>query len=296
MASEEKNSSTVNNKGVRSDAPEMNEEQLRLWSALLQQRTGIRLGSEQRKVHLETSIFARMRKIGIQSYDEYFVFLRDGAKGEVEWSLLVDRLTVQETHFFRHKGSFDLVREMITEMLVAKSEENPLDIWSLGCSTAEEPYSLAILCDEQTSLIGSDVLYSVTATDISLPALDKARKGVYSGSRLFGLESRRKQKYFTEIEKNKFQVIKKIRDRVGFGKVNVMELRKSPMENLDLIYCQNLLIYFSRWRKRDILNCLAERLIPGGILVLGLGEAGGWSHPKLSRIPYENSLAFARKI
>ncbi len=295
MADQEKNSQAVNEKSVRSEAPEMNDEQFRLWCALLEQRTGIRLSSEQRKIHLETSVFTRMREIGIQAYDDYFVFLRDGAKGKVEWSVLVDRLTVQETHFFRHKGSYELARDMITEMLASKSEENPLDIWSVGCSTGEEPYSLAILCDEQASLLGNNVLYGVTATDISIPALEKAKKGIYSVNRLFGLEQRRREKYFSEIEKNKFQVIKKIKDRVGFGKVNVMELRKSPMENFDLIFCQNLLIYFSRWRKRDILNCLAERLIPGGVLVLGLGEAGGWNHPRLSRVPYENSLAFIRQ-
>jgi len=290
----EKNSQNKSVSGIRSEAPEMNDEQYRLWCALLEQRTGIRLSSEQRKVHLETSIYSRMREINFESYDEYFVSLRDGAKGEIEWSLLVDRLTVQETQFFRHKGSFELVREVITEMIAAKSENTPLDIWSLGCSTGEEPYSLAILCEEQTSLIGNNVLYGITATDISLPAISKARKGVYTSSRLFGLEPRRKQRYFTKLDKNNYQITKKIRDRICFGKVNVLDLRKNPMENLDLIYCQNMLIYFSRWRKRDILNCLAERLGPGGVLVLGLGEAGGWTHPDLVRLSFENSLAYIR--
>lgn len=295
MPGEEKNNQNVGVSGIRSEAPEMNEEQFRLWCALLEQRTGIRLSSEQRKIHLETSVFSRMREINIQSYDEYFVSLRDGAKGEIEWSLLVDRLTVQETQFFRHKGSFELVREMITEMIAVKPEDTPLDIWSLGCSTGEEPYSLAILCEEQTSLMGNNVLYGITATDISLPAINKARQGIYTNSRLFGLESRRKERFFTKRDKNTFQVIKKIRERICFGKVNVLDLRKNPMENIDLIYCQNMLIYFSRWRKRDILNSLAEKLSPGGILVLGLGEAGGWTHPELLSLPYENSLAYIRK-
>ena len=296
MPGVEKNNQNDNVSGIRSEAPEMNDEQYRLWCALLEQRTGIRLSSEQRKVHLETSVFSRMREINFQSYDEYFMSLRDGAKGEIEWSLLVDRLTVQETQFFRHRGSFELVREVITEMIAVKSEGSPLDIWSLGCSTGEEPYSLAILCEEQVSLIGNNVLYGITATDISLPAISKARKGVYTTTRLFGLESRRKKKYFTKTDKNNYQVIKKIRDRICFGKVNVLDLRKNPMENLDLIYCQNMLIYFSRWRKRDILNCLAERLRPGGVLVLGLGEAGGWTHPDLKRMSFENSLAYVRNV
>ena len=295
MPGEEKNNRKVGVNGIRSEAPEMNEEQYRLWCALLEQRTGIRLSSEQRKIHLETSVFSRMREINIQSYDEYFVSLRDGAKGEIEWSLLVDRLTVQETQFFRHKGSFELVREMITEMIAVKPEDTPLDIWSLGCSTGEEPYSLAILCEEQTFLMGNNVLYGITATDISLPAINKAREGIYTKSRLYGLESRRKEKFFTKRENNTFQVIKKIRERICFGKVNVLDLRNNPMENIDLIYCQNMLIYFSRWRKRDILNKLAEKLRPGGVLVLGLGEAGGWTHPDLTSLPFENSLAYIRK-
>lgn len=275
------------------NVPEMDDEQFQLWQALLEDRTGMQLG-EKRKSFLQTSLSTRMRELGCSSYEQYFQHLQDGPNAELEWTTLVDRITVQETHFFRHKNSFDLVRDHVVSMIAERSIKS-LNLWSVGCSTGEEPYSLAMLIDEINTLFGVNIYFGITATDLSMPALNKARAGIYSERRLYGIETRRKNKYFEALENNNYQVIPAIRDRICFARINVLQLDSVPMENLDVIFCQNLLIYFRRWRRRDIVNRLVERLAPGGLLVLGLGEMTDWLHPELKRIPYENTLAFTRQ-
>ncbi len=85
-----------------------------------------------------------------------------------------------------------------------------------------------------------------------------------------------------------------LRERICFARLNVLDLSTAPMNDMDLIFCQNMLIYFRRWRKRQIVNRLAERLAPGGILVLGPGEVTDWQHPDLERIHFADTLAFRR--
>ena len=277
------------------DTPEMDEEQFHLWRALLEDRTGMRL-TAQRKRFLETSLCMRMREVGRECYDEYYEQLVAGVAWQVEWAALVDHLTVQETSFFRHLSSFNLVREYCSDKWSEK-ENRTLEIWSVGCSTGEEPYSLAMLLDELLSAPKDNIQrarFGITATDISLPALSKAREGVYNERKLDHVEPIMREKYFQKVGEQRYQVIPQLRERVCFARINVLELSAVPFQDLDIIFCQNLLIYFKRWRKKDIVNALTERLKVGGLLVLGLGEVIDWEHPKIARMPYENTLAYTR--
>ena len=95
--------------------------------------------------------------------------------------------------------------------------------------------------------------------------------------------------------RDSFKVVPSLAARVCCAKLNVLELAKAPMSGMDVIFCQNLLIYFRRWRRRDILNRLAESLAPGGLLVVGVGEVAGWQHPQLVPVADERVLAFTRK-
>lgn len=273
----------------------MEQEQFELWQALLEERTGMSLGQE-RKHFLETSLNVRMRELGISSYDSFYQQLQTGSTESkaMEWSVLVDRLTVQETSFFRHPGSYQLVEEFVRDF-VRQGNRDSLDVWSVGCSTGEEPYSLAILCNEVFTGNRSQQYWGVTATDISLPTLSKARKGVYSARRVEMVNAELRNRYFKQLNSREYQVVDAVRDRVCFARLNVLDLNKAPMNNMDLIFCQNMLIYFRRWRKREIVNRLAERLAPGGMLVLGLGEITDWSHPELERVQRKDTLAFRRR-
>lgn len=221
-----------------------------------------------------------------------------GPVAEREWAILVDRLAVQETSFFRHPSSFALVRSYLAERLLADSKLKSLHLWSVGCSTGEEPYSLAMQLDAQLQDIRrNDVYFGVTATDISLPTLARARVGRYGERRLHNVPEGWRQRYFQPAPGSgrELQVSDTLKKRVAFVQLNIMELDRAPLSDMDVIFCQNVLIYFRRFRKRDILTNLAARLAPGGLLVLGVGEAVDWTHPALTRVEYPDTLAFRRK-
>lgn len=280
---------------IRSSAA-MEPEQFRLWQVLLEERTGMALAPE-RKQFLETAVSMRMRELGLTDYDAYYSQLvnRPPADTIMEWSILTDRLTVQETSFFRHRGSYDLVEKFLRDRFSGPNPPKQFNAWSVGCSSGEEPYSLAILMTEVFASLKVNPYWGITATDISLPVLAKARKGVYAARKVELVDPVIRQRYFTRISEREFEIAPALKSRVCFARVNVLELDKVPFQDLDLVYCQNMLIYFRRWRKREIVTRLADRMAPGGLMVLGLGEVVDWQHPQMDRVRFDNSLAYMRR-
>lgn len=171
----------------------------------------------------------------------------------------------------------------------------PWSLWSVGCSSGQETYSLAICAAEV--LAGSEraTAFGVTGTDISLNALSKSREAIYSAGKLEQVDAPLRERYFQKLPEGQYQIVPSLAARVCFARLNVLELGSAPMSDMDVIFCQNLLIYFRRWRRREILNRLAERLAPGGLLVIGVGEVVGWQHPDLVPVADSQVLAFTRK-
>lgn len=267
--------------------------EFRAWQMLLEERTGVVI-NEQRRAFLQTNLSARMRELGVADYATYYRQVTDGPRGAVEWSTLLDRLTVQETRFFRHRPSFDVLERYLGERL-QQGLTSPWEFWSVGCASGEEPYSLAITASEVLRDSEQPEHFGVTGTDISLNALSKARDGQYAARKLEQIDAQLGQRYFVAQADGRFKVIPNLAARVCCARLNVLELAKAPMSGMDVIFCQNLLIYFRRWRRREILNRLAERLAPGGLLVVGVGEVVGWQHPDLLPVADERVLAFTRK-
>jgi type IV pilus assembly protein PilK len=272
---------------------DMTATEFRDWQTLLEERTGVVL-NERRRAFLQTNLSARMRELGVMDYATYYRQVTDGPRGAVEWSTLLDRLTVQETRFFRHRPSFEVLESYLRERL-QQGVTQPWELWSVGCASGEEPYSLAISAAEVLRESEHPDYFGVTGTDISLNALSKARDGQYGARRLEQLETDLCQRYFLAQDDGRFKVVPNLAARVCCARLNVLELAKAPMSGMDVIFCQNLLIYFRRWRRREILNRLAERLVPGGLLVIGVGEVAGWQHPELIPVADERVLAFTRK-
>lgn len=279
--------------GIKPVAPIL-DEQFALWQGLIESRTGM-IFTQTRRPFLEISLSTRMREIGIMDYEAYYGFVLSGTSGEREWLVLVDRLAVQETSFFRHASSYALVEQHIKTVLAQPAVKN-VNLWSAGCSTGEEPYSLAFLMEgllESTQR--KDVFYGITATDISLPTLAKAKQGIYNERKLQGVPERMREHYFKQLSnKRDWQIEQSLKNRVAFAQLNLMELEKAPFSEMDIIFCQNVLIYFRRFRKRDVVSHLASRLQIGGILVLGVGEVMDWHHAALKRIDYPDTLAYQR--
>jgi chemotaxis protein methyltransferase CheR/type IV pilus assembly protein PilK len=271
--------------------PDMEEEQFLRWQSLLEERTGMCL-APQRKSFLQTSLGIRMRELGCKDYEDYYRKVTTGSAGAIEWATLSDRLTVQETRFFRDVDALNFVKQHLQEMAKVAAPGFSFDIWSMGCSSGEEVYSLAMLADECLTPLGKN--YSVTGTDLSTVVLRKARQGKYPLRKLETLPASYRQRYCVALDGNEYQIVPSLRDRTCFTQVNALDLDAFPVEGLSVIYCQNLLIYFRRWRRREILNALAERLVPGGILVTGLGEMVDWQHPKMTQIDNNKLSIYVR--
>lgn len=282
--------------------PEMDDQQFQQWQQLLEERTGMTL-SPDRRAFLQTNLGIRMREVGSETYQDYFQRVTQGPTAIIEWATLVDRLTVQETRFFRDPDACRLVSDYVMAIPSEQLREDPLEVWSVGCSTGEETYTLAMVIQECMDQLGMTTYFGITGTDISVPALEKAKRGIYPARKLVTTDDHFREKYFVrkpaappqEAAGVQYEVVPALRDRICFSRVNVLELSRAPMHGMNIIFCQNLLIYFRRWRRKDIVNRLAERLAPGGLLILGQGEVTDWQHPHLKRVPSEKVLAWVRR-
>ena len=264
----------------------------RNWQKLLEERSGV-VVTDQRRAFLQANLSARMRELSVESYADYYQRVLNGAQGAVEWSLLMDRLTVQETCFFRHAPSFSLLERYLAQRVA--EQDRPLNLWSVGCSSGEEPYSLAMVVAQTLQAADRAMHFGVHATDLSLSALEKARAGLYREQRLAQIPTALLEQYFVAEGQGTYKVSPELAAHVCCARLNVLELAHAPLAGMDVIFCQNLLIYFRRWQRREILNHLAKRLAPGGLLVIGVGEVVGWQHPELESVADKSVLAFIRK-
>ena len=276
--------------------PEMDNEQYAQWTALLEKRTGIRL-PEKRRSFLVTNVGMRMREIGFKNFQDYFNHINSGNGGKVEWDQLVHHLTVHETRFLRHEAT----QELICDKLLPQQKEEckkaalAFNVWSVGCATGEEPYSIAMSIDEHMGKLGCEYYLGIMASDISRSALATGRDGIYTKTKVKYVPPQWLEKYFTQTRDGKYQVISELRQRVCFNQANILELGKMPIGFMDVIVCQNLLIYYDQQRRVDIANTLVNYLAPKGVLIFAVGELINWSHPHMERFPFANTLAYRRK-
>jgi type IV pilus assembly protein PilK len=168
------------------------------------------------------------------------------------------------------------------------------EMWSVGCSTGEESYALAAIANDCFEAAGVAPYFGVTAADISLPALSIARQGIYCRRSLNLLVNNELIRYFTRQGKDKYKIADKIKKRVCFSQINIAQLQHKLVQPMDVIFCQNVLIYFRRWRRREILKQLVKHLKLGGIIVIGLGELTEWRHDQLQRIDSSEVQAYKK--
>jgi len=263
--------------------PSLSLEQFAQWCKLLEERTGMQL-VPQHKALLESQISSRMRELGYDDYDRYYQQVTDGASGMLEWTVIIDRITVKETSFFRHRPSVEYVRHYLQHKINNQSLAQSFDVWSVGCATGEEAYSLAMVINDCFELAALNPYYGITAFDLSVSALATARKGRYAKRKIEAGKAEEFKRYTKQMTDGNYEIASRLRERVCFTQANIINHNSLPGVKVDVIFCQNLLVYFRRWLRRDILNALSDHLKPGGILVTGLGEVTEWEHPKMQRL------------
>lgn len=260
---------------------QLTSEEKLFWLSYIEAKLGLVLPSIQQR-RFETRIVERMRVYNSTS-DEYFKKIKSD---DTEWQHLIDELIIPETSFFRHQPSFDLVKSHLQE----KSSTSHL--WSVGCSTGEEAWSLAIVADQVSQA------YRVMATDVSMTSIQTAQIGRYAHRKVERMDSSITKKYFDVLAENNGQsdyLIKEaLRSKVSFYRHNLVSDKRLPFREIDVIFCQNVLIYFRNFVQRDILNQLVKSLSVGGILVMGPAEASSWQHPHMTRVNFAGTLAYKR--
>ena len=235
---------------------------------LIEERTGIHFDAS-RERFFSTRVREHLHERGYARGSE---LLRAIRKTNVEYEAFLEKLLTQETSFFRYPAVFEAFeKRVLPELHAKKFWKNPrtLRVWSAGCSTGEEPYSIAITILDSLSLAEAwDV--EILATDIGRQALKQAERGIYSGRSLASVSEKQLNTHFSTAEGG-HQVKTRIRKMVSFVQMNLT----SPVYigKMDLIFCMNVLIYFSEERRRAMVQRFYDALEPGGYLFLGHSES-----------------------
>jgi chemotaxis protein methyltransferase CheR len=235
---------------------------------LIEERTGIHF-DESRERFLSTRVREHMHERGYTRVSE---LLRAVRKTTVEYDSLLERMLTQETSFFRYPAVFEAFeKRVLPEIHVSKFWKNPrtLRVWSAGCSTGEEPYSIAITIADSLSFADAWNV-EILATDVGKLALKNAEKGIYSGRSLGSVNEKQLAAHFTKVE-SKFHVKPRLKKMISFAPMNLA----APVYvgRMDLIFCMNVLIYFTEERRRALVQRFYEALEPGGYLFLGHSES-----------------------
>lgn len=235
--------------------------------ALIEQRSAILFDSS-RERFFSTRIREYLEEQGIRNGAELARQIRGSS---TEYEALIERLLTQETSFFRYPEAFEaLEKTILPELQERKFWDNPrtLRIWSAGCSTGEEPYSIAITVCEALKFVEAWEI-EILATDISRRALRHAERGAYAKRIVENMPPARLESYFS-ASKHGFQVKPRIRRMISFVQMNLAE--SVYVGKVDCIFCMNVLMYFSEQRRLSILRRLYDALEPGGYFLLGHSE------------------------
>jgi chemotaxis protein methyltransferase CheR len=241
---------------------------------LIYGEAGICLGSE-KKTMLEARIKRRLKALDLTSYRAYCDLLFEGHGMKEEIVHLIDVVTTNKTDFFREPGHFDfLVERTLPEFVSRFGSSKQFLIWSAGCSSGEEPYTMAMVLSEYaTSHPG--FRFRILATDISTTVLARAELGIYSCETAEPVPAALRRKYFLRSrvrDSNRVRVAPEIRRLVDFRRLNFMDSSYGLSEKADAVFCRNVIIYFDRPTQESILRKLSLHLLPGGYMFVGHSE------------------------
>ena len=259
--------------GQGADDLRMTDAEYRMFAELVRERCGLHFSADARFL-LERRVARRLRALDLTSFAAYHYQVRSATANDGEFALLVDELTTNETYFFRERKQLrTLVDEIMIELLVRRraTSGGPVKIWSAGCSSGEEPYSVVMLALEAGFKPGVD--FRVYAADISHRMLRKARNGFYREASFRETEDVLRRKYFTE-KHGGWRISDDVKKHVDFIHLNFIDGSKMALlAPMDVILCRNVIIYFNAETKRLVIETCYDTLRPGGYLLLGHAES-----------------------
>lgn len=249
----------------------LSETEYRLFKDLIYDECGFRFGVE-KKSFLESRLKRRMDEMKIKSAYEYYQFIKSSTGKSQEMLALLDALMICETSFFRNPPQFELFRSSVLSDIVAKKEKvhsRSLRIWSAGCSTGQEPYTIVMTLLE--SLPNPETwTIRVFASDLSFTALERAQQGSYRPEQIKNIDEKYVKKYFQQ-ENGFYTVSDRVKRHVVFDYHNLRN--DNGLRNLDAIFCRNVMIYFDADEQRRLINRFTTCLVPNGYLLIGHAES-----------------------
>jgi len=246
-------------------------------SSFIYNNLGIKM-PESKSTMLTGRLSKRLRTLNLDNFTEYCNFLLSPEGQEMEMVHLINAITTNKTDFFREPSHFSYLTETALPTLQKKKRfdsRNSLKIWSAGCSTGEEPYTLAmVLAEVQASQTGFK--YDILATDISTRVLQIARRAVYPMELIKPITSMFRKKYLLkgiEKENPQIRIAPELRRKIRFGRLNFMDAEFNLPEKVDIIFCRNVIIYFDKATQEKLMMKFGSVLNQGGYLFLGHSES-----------------------
>lgn len=226
--------------------------------------------SQYRETYLERRVAARMRDRGFDTYRRYGDFIDEHPE---EIARLLDAVSINVTEFFRDKVVWNSIRtHAIPDILERKrgGKSRSIRVWSAGCATGEEPYSIAMMLLGELGDAASNYLITVMATDVDETALAAARRARYPRSALRGMPVDYRLRFTRAVGDAEFEILPEVRKLVRFHKESLAV--EPPSRHMDMVLCRNVFIYFERDRQAQVLEGFWKAMAPGGYLVLGRSE------------------------
>lgn len=261
--------------GLRS-LPSLSDEDMGILSALITKECGIKMPSTKRCL-LESRLQKRLRVLRLNTFEEYCNYLLSDEGRSFELVHCIDLVTTNKTDFFREASHFRALEEQLLPSILRTSKRESRSFyrfWSAGCSTGEEPYTLAMVLSEFKDT-HPQFDFSILASDVSTRVLDKARLGIYNENIVAPVPDALKVKYLLQSKdrrKDLVRVTPHLRSKITFKHLNFMDDQFHIREKMDVIFCRNVLIYFDRETQEKIINKFCQQLVPGGYLFLGHSE------------------------
>lgn len=253
-------------------------------SDMVYRRTGIRF-ERQKNYYVSTKVSKRLDELKLEYPEDYIRYLKYGDDDSSEFQAFIDSLTINETYFFRDYNQLKIFAENCLSDVTAKKREKNLRIWSVGCSTGEEPYTLAIILNEMLEDINLFNI-SIIASDIDRNALKAANEGVYSERSVKEVPEEYLAKWFVSKDGN-YHISDRIKSMVTFRNLNLGDSKAIRVESgFDFIFCRNVLIYFDDISRKMVVDHFYAALNRGGYIFLSSGESLSRINPafKLKRL------------
>jgi chemotaxis protein methyltransferase CheR len=244
---------------------------------------------------VERRLQPRLAAHNLTSFREYYRQLKYGRDQAIEFDEIVERITTNETYFFRESYQLKaFTDEVMPLVLEGRDRRDHIRIWSAGCASGEEPYSIAMLVRDTPSLRG--LTFDVFGNDISKKVLRQARAGLYRESSFRQTDPAVRDRWFRR-EPEGWRLVDEIRNAVTFGHVNLMEDTSMVLiANVDVLFCRNVLIYFSNESRARLLDAFYKKLRPGGFLLLGHSESLINASTRFELVPLKNDIVYRRPL